>query len=60
VNNLVVAILASFIFGTALGGLLVYMFLSARFQQAKQRVADELHRVIEREERASRLHRRAA
>ena len=59
-SNIVIAILASFAFGALLGGLLVYMFLSARFQQAKQSVADELHRVIEREERAGRMRRRAA
>jgi hypothetical protein len=54
-------ILASFIAGAAIGGVLVYMYLAARLEQEKQRLADDLHRIIEREERASRqLHRTAA
>lgn len=56
-----VAFLASFFIGLALGGVLTYMFLSARLQQEKQRLADELHTIIEREERAARqVHRTAA
>lgn len=47
-------ILASFIAGAGIGGVLVYMYLAARLEQEKQRLADDLHRIIEREERAAR------
>lgn len=54
-------ILASFLSGAAIGGVLVYMYLAARLEQEKQRLADDLHRIIEREERAaSRSYRVAA
>ena len=58
--SITVAILASFVVGLAIGGVLTYMFLCARVQQEKQRLADELHSIIEREERASRQANRIA
>ena len=53
-STIVLLVFASFVVGTVVGGFLVYMFLAARFEHAKQEFADELHRVIEREERAYR------
>jgi len=52
VATLTVLVLTSFIIGSVVGGVLTYMFLSARMQQEKQRFADELHALVEREERA--------
>jgi hypothetical protein len=59
-TNIMVLLLASFLIGMGVGALLIYMYLSARFQQAKQRLADELHSVVEREERALQASRRTA
>jgi hypothetical protein len=59
-SNLALVIFASFFIGVALGGVFTYMFVAARFEQQKQRFADELHRIIEREERAAQQHHHAA
>jgi hypothetical protein len=53
-------VLASFLVGAAVGALLIHMYQSARLEQTKQRFADELHRLIEREERAARESRHTA
>jgi hypothetical protein len=59
-SNIMVLVLASFLIGMAVGALLIYMYFSARLQQAKQRFADELHVLVEREERATQASRRTA
>ena len=53
-------VLASFVIGAAVGALLIYMYLSARVEQTKQKFAEELHRIVEREERAMRHTRHTA
>jgi hypothetical protein len=59
-NNVMLLVSASFLVGMGVGALLIYMYLSARIQQAKQRFADELHRLVEREERAAHATRHTA
>jgi hypothetical protein len=53
-------VLAAFFVGAAVGALLIYMYLSARVEQTKERFARELHRIIAREERAHEQSRRTA
>jgi hypothetical protein len=59
-SNVALVVLASLFIGVALGGVLTYMFMAARFEQQKQRLADELHRIIQREERAAQQHHQTA
>jgi hypothetical protein len=51
-STIVVLVLSAFVLGAALGAILMYLYRSATVEAAKQRFADELHRLIEREERA--------
>lgn len=59
-TNVMLLVFASFLIGMGVGALLIYMYLAARLQQAKQRFADELHTLVEREERASQASRHTA
>lgn len=53
-STIAVLVLSAFVIGAAVGALLMFMYRSATLEQAKQRFADELHRVVEREEQAKR------
>jgi uncharacterized membrane protein len=54
-NTVALLVLSAFVVGAALGAVMMYLYRSATVEATKQRFADELHRLIEREERARQI-----
>jgi hypothetical protein len=59
-TTLTILVTAAFLIGFVLGSITMYLYVAGKVQQTKQQFADELHRIIERQERAANESRRIA